>query len=50
MAILVFVEKGCLASDGDYAQTRWGHVILGSVGIITTVFIFQMAPKENKGH
>lgn len=50
MALLVFVEKGCLATDGAYAQVRWAHLILGSAGIIITVFVFQMAPKENKGH
>ncbi len=48
LALVVFFEKFMLSSYQEFNEMRLIHVILGSLGIMLSVFMFQLAPKAPK--
>merc|ERR1712151_1318141 len=48
MALVAIIEKCLMPTPQDWAETKPVNVVLGTAGIILTVFVFQLAPKAPK--
>lgn len=48
LTLVVILEKLLMSTPQDKARTDWARVIVATLGVISTVFVFQLAPKAPK--